>query len=77
VIQGSGSTSGCTAVGIFHLISNRNYFVRKYRFDWEYLGRCSVTWICSRTRIWPACVIFHAADHTQFEFLFSVGCVTV
>jgi hypothetical protein len=28
------------------------------------------------TRIWPACVKLHAAT-TQFEFLFSAGCVTV
>jgi hypothetical protein len=32
--------------------------------------------ICSRTRGWPACV-FHAADDTQFEFLFSAGCMTI
>jgi hypothetical protein len=30
-----------------------------------------------RTQIWPACVKFHVADHTQFKFLFSAGCVTV
>jgi hypothetical protein len=33
--------------------------------------------ICLRTRNWPACLKFHAVDHTQFEFLFSAGCVTV
>jgi hypothetical protein len=29
------------------------------------------------TRIWSACVKFHNVDNTQFEFLFSAGCVTV
>jgi hypothetical protein len=37
----------------------------------------SVTRICSRTRIWPACVKFRAVDHPQFDFLFSAVCVTV
>jgi hypothetical protein len=32
--------------------------------------------ISSRTRDWPACVKYDAADHTQLKFLFSAGYVT-
>jgi hypothetical protein len=36
-------------------------------------GVFSVMRICLRTREWPACVKFHAADHTQFEFQLFCG----
>jgi hypothetical protein len=33
--------------------------------------------ICSRRRVWPACVKFHAADDMQFQVLLFAGSITV
>jgi hypothetical protein len=55
--------------------SVRNLYVLSYYIDDgsdtmvknKAKGVFSVTRICSRTLNWPACVKFHATDHTKFR----------